>query len=101
VNSNSAIARPNIRKSIGPPFATLGKSAPKRVRYSADAFRRASTAARIGSFRKPLPSGRRDDAAEAVVEGVEVGPIVPAVPVKPATSTSSVGGMWAWRSGDG
>ena len=32
VNSNSAIARPNIMKSIGPPAATLGKNAPKRSR---------------------------------------------------------------------
>ena len=44
VNSNSAIARPNIEKSIGPPARTSAKCAAKSARYAGDAFSLASNA---------------------------------------------------------
>ena len=44
VNSNSAMARLNIVKSMGPPAATVGKSSPNNVRYAGIEFRRARTA---------------------------------------------------------
>ena len=56
VNSNSAIARPNIVKSIGPPAATYGNRSPNSCRYRALPFNRASTSWLIGSLRNPEPS---------------------------------------------
>ena len=71
VNSNSAIARPNIVKSIGAPAATVGNSAPKSCRYWALPFSRFNTSCRIGSLRKPEPSGNGTSATQTIVELVE------------------------------
>ena len=84
-----------MMKSMGAPAATSGKSAPNSSRYAGEALRRPSTAWRIGSLRKPLPSGGGTTPPWPSSNGSNSGPIVPRVPVKPATSTNSVGGMWA------
>src|SRR5215471_9967739 len=49
----------------------------------------------MGSFLKPLSSGGGTTAPSPSSNGSKRGPSVPRVPVKPATSTSSVGGRCA------
>src|SRR5438128_12044161 len=51
---------------------------------------------RIGSLRKPLASGGGTIPPLPSSNWSKRGPMVPAVPVKPATSTSSVGGNSPW-----
>src|SRR5215831_14024298 len=49
----------------------------------------------MGSFRKPLESGGGTGEPFPSSNWSKAGPIVPAVPVNPATSINSVGGSWA------
>jgi hypothetical protein len=60
------------------------------------AFSRWATAARIGSLRKPAASGAGTTLPRPSSKTSKRGFSVPLVPVKPAASFSSVGGMWAW-----
>src|SRR5262252_4979286 len=72
LNSNSAIAKPNISKVMGPPACTEGKILANRFLYSGTLLIRLNTSARMAK----LSPGK----------------------LKPATSTRSVGGMKAWAS---
>ena len=73
-NSNSAIARANIVKSIAPPSATDGNSWPNSLRYTWLPFRRLRTAWRMGSLRNPVGVWRGHYTALSVVENVEARP---------------------------
>jgi hypothetical protein len=93
VNWNSAMALPNIEKSIAAPAFISGNCSPNSARYAGDAFSFASSACRIGSLRNPLASGAGTESPPSS-NWSNLDPRVPAVPVNPATSTSSVGGIW-------
>ncbi len=93
---NSASALAIIGKSMPPGGSGCAPNArAKRLRYAELSLKRATTAARIGSLRNPLASAGGTGCPAPSSNWSNNGPMVPAVPVKPAISTRSVGGRCA------